>query len=763
MRISPFNKRFLRFGLFAIIAAVSYCLFPNPAETSERMVPAAERPPMFVLQVGIGKYLHAPTWATLRGSVNDVGEMRKVLESDRYNVPPANIVTLTDEQGTKVKIFESFQNHLIAKAREHFEKTKNRDAVVLFEFSGHGSQVPDVDGDEKDDHLDETLVTYDSEDAPGKNYDITDDEIFALTSELRRYTDNIVYIFDSCHSGSGTRDAADVRRLPERKTVPVSVMGVGAATRSGTSKPEDDPASGVLPPGDDYIVITAARSGQLASQRNCFEECGQTKTPVVFGNLTFYLVDELKQARSDTSYRELMENVVRRVTSEKPTQTPQIEGDKSRFVFAALGSSEDSFTKIAAAETKSSGGSRIVKIRTGAMQGVTPKTIVSFYDKSATRFDKAEKISSGSVIAVSPGEATVQLIDPKREIGVDDKAVVIAPDLGSLRLKVNLDLDSQKLSAFEKDLMTSLRARFTPKGPETVEKRGIDIITGQAAAGRWDIAVLKDSFSKVAGKVDGGLTGCEAVGQTEPVPVATAADAEVFYLAGRDFVPMFGFCLQSKMDPNSQNGAAKRLEEAIVHIARLKSIGAIANRRSPLFSKITVRPIRLGAPFGCTDSKFTAGGRERMSPNPATGYYSFKPGDVFWFEVTNNSPHDLYLTLLDMAPNGSVKVFSPRARADENDGVIVSKNGGTRILMSDECRVDAAGNFIPGTVGAFRISKVLGLDRFKIIASVDRTTRDDFAYLEMSALTARSGESTLAGKSDWTAIETILQINDTSR
>src|SRR5438552_12393472 len=125
MRISPFNKRFLRFGLFAIIAAVSYCLFPNPAETSERMVPAAERPPMFVLQVGIGKYLHAPTWATLRGSVNDVGEMRKVLESDRYNVPPANIVTLTDEQGTKVKIFESFQNHLIAKAREHVEKTKH--------------------------------------------------------------------------------------------------------------------------------------------------------------------------------------------------------------------------------------------------------------------------------------------------------------------------------------------------------------------------------------------------------------------------------------------------------------------------------------------------------------------------------------------------------------------------------------------------------------------------------------------------------------
>jgi len=302
MRISRFGKRFLRFGLFAILATAGLWLHSAPAETAQKIITPAERPPMFVLQVGIGKYLHSPTWATLRGAVNDVVEMRRVLESDRYNVPPANIVMLTDEQGTKAKIFEAFQTHLVAEAREHFEKTNRRDAVVMFEFSGHGSQVPDVDGDE-DDHLDETLVTYDSEDAPGKNFDITDDEIFALTSELRRYTDNIVYIFDSCHSGSGTRDAEDVRRLPQRKTVPVPVMGVGAATRSGTDKPKDDPDTGVLPPGDDYIVITAARSGELASQRNCFEECGQTKTPIVFGNLTFYLVDELKQARSDHSMK----------------------------------------------------------------------------------------------------------------------------------------------------------------------------------------------------------------------------------------------------------------------------------------------------------------------------------------------------------------------------------------------------------------------------------------------------------------------------
>ena len=40
---------------------------------------------MFVLQVGIGKYLDAPTWTDLRGSINDVMEMRKLLDSRGIN------------------------------------------------------------------------------------------------------------------------------------------------------------------------------------------------------------------------------------------------------------------------------------------------------------------------------------------------------------------------------------------------------------------------------------------------------------------------------------------------------------------------------------------------------------------------------------------------------------------------------------------------------------------------------------------------------
>src|SRR6476620_415900 len=88
MRTSRFDKTFLRIGLFAILATAVVWINTKPAETAGKIPVPAERPPMFVLQVGIGKYLHSPTWATLRGAVNDVVEMRKVLESDRFNVPP---------------------------------------------------------------------------------------------------------------------------------------------------------------------------------------------------------------------------------------------------------------------------------------------------------------------------------------------------------------------------------------------------------------------------------------------------------------------------------------------------------------------------------------------------------------------------------------------------------------------------------------------------------------------------------------------------
>jgi hypothetical protein len=300
-------------------------------------------------------------------------------------------------------------------------------------------------------------------------------------------------------------------------------------------------------------------------------------------------------------------------------------------------------------------------------------------------------------------------------------------------------------------VIADIRSGLTDRPPNEIQARGVDVADGlTAASGRWDVAVLNDKFSKVAPKSPGGLIGCES----------KSADPDVLYLAGKDYVPLYRFCVDAAFaDEASQTKAANRIEDALIHLSRLRSITALSNKRSALQGKITVRPIRLSGSFECTNSRFTATEMTPVAIDPKSGMYPFSPGDVFRFEVTNNSARDVYVTLLDLPPDGSVKILSPRERDDEKYGVVIPKNGGKRSLMSDLCRVDAAGTFLE--TGAFQISPLLGIDRFKLIASTERTTRGDFAYLAMPALVDRSGGSSLAGKSDWTTVETILRINDT--
>jgi hypothetical protein len=68
--------------------------------------------------------------------------------------------------------------------------------LLLLSYSGHGGQVPDVNGDEEKDSTDETWVAYDRQ--------IVDDELYALWATFERGV-RIFMLSDSCHSGSVSR------------------------------------------------------------------------------------------------------------------------------------------------------------------------------------------------------------------------------------------------------------------------------------------------------------------------------------------------------------------------------------------------------------------------------------------------------------------------------------------------------------------------------------------------------------------------------
>ncbi|MDJ0697240.1 caspase family protein [Mastigocoleus sp. MO_188.B34] len=166
------------------------------------------------LLVGINQYNNG--LSPLEGCVNDV-RLQKQLLTYRFGFNPKDILTLTDTQATRQGILTAFEEHLIKQAKPG--------DVVVFHFSGHGSQVADPDKDTPD-GLNGTLVPIDAgfpagyPSQGGKVQDIMGHTLFLLMYALK--TDNVTVVLDSCHSGGAKRGNFAVRSRSGGKQLQVS-------------------------------------------------------------------------------------------------------------------------------------------------------------------------------------------------------------------------------------------------------------------------------------------------------------------------------------------------------------------------------------------------------------------------------------------------------------------------------------------------------------------------------------------------------------
>ncbi|WP_373513796.1 caspase family protein, partial [Persicitalea sp.] len=150
---------------------------------------------VFALLVGINNYDRV---GKLHGCLNDVKAVRKYLENGTdFNV---EIKELTDEAATRAGMAAGFRDFL---------GRAGKDDTVLFYYSGHGTQEQAASlWDETDGAL-ECLVCYDGGARSTADFLLTDKELRYLIHELSQKTKaHIVTIFDCCHSGDNTRNAA---------------------------------------------------------------------------------------------------------------------------------------------------------------------------------------------------------------------------------------------------------------------------------------------------------------------------------------------------------------------------------------------------------------------------------------------------------------------------------------------------------------------------------------------------------------------------
>lgn len=179
---------------------------------------AQSTPRKLALLIGINQYPASQRFSDLQGCVTDVNLQQELL-IHRFGFSKNDILRLTsdssDQQPTRSNILTAFEEHLIKQAKPG--------DVVIFHFSGHGSQLIDptpvklCPNQQFNSDLNSTLVP--AEDGQNKLVpDIMGRTLFLLMSALQ--TDNVSFVLDSCHSGGGTRGNFRIRSVPGDDLLP---------------------------------------------------------------------------------------------------------------------------------------------------------------------------------------------------------------------------------------------------------------------------------------------------------------------------------------------------------------------------------------------------------------------------------------------------------------------------------------------------------------------------------------------------------------
>ena len=147
------------------------------------------------LLVGVGKYRNPR--ANLSGIDLDIRMMKDM----------AHLMGFSDSQIKVIENERATASNVETAINEWLVKGAGSGDRVLFYFSGHGSQIPDRNGDEED-KSDEALVLHDVrvvQESGRKTLKgvLVDDRFHQLLGKMR--SRNILVLLDCCHSGTATK------------------------------------------------------------------------------------------------------------------------------------------------------------------------------------------------------------------------------------------------------------------------------------------------------------------------------------------------------------------------------------------------------------------------------------------------------------------------------------------------------------------------------------------------------------------------------
>ncbi|MEW6114863.1 MAG: caspase family protein [Thermodesulfobacteriota bacterium] len=271
--------------------------------------------------VGINDY--APVGAggpDLHGCVNDVRDMAHTLNA--LGIVPASPATMrivTDARATRTAILDGFK---------WLVKGAKKGDVLVFYYSGHGSQVADVDGEEVD-AKDETICPHDYSTAGM----IKDDDLRQLLNGLPAGV-NLDVIFDSCHSGTGTREMAALAASTREQTVTYRYVEPPIDWGYFLDADPALPVRGLLKPGNgegtkEAVVVPGLNHVLWAGCRDYQTSAEAPIDGVVRGAFTYCFCMALRRASVSVTRKRLDALVSADLKKLGYGQVPQLEGTKT--------------------------------------------------------------------------------------------------------------------------------------------------------------------------------------------------------------------------------------------------------------------------------------------------------------------------------------------------------------------------------------------------------------------------------------------------
>ncbi|NES24421.1 MAG: DUF4384 domain-containing protein [Symploca sp. SIO3E6] len=638
------------------------------------------------LLVGANGYTNSP----LKGCINDTLLQRELL-IHRFGFNPNDILLITDDSSakpTRANILQAFEKHLI-------EQAKPGD-VVVFHFSGHGSQVFDPNSPFQN-QLNSTFVPLDRKISPqGERFvvsDIMGETLFLWMSALE--TENVTAILDSCHAGGGKRGNLTIRAINGGKDTDPSPIEreyqQQLMTKLGlTAEEVNRLRQQGIPRG---VVIASAAQKQLAAD--------MPFDGFYAGAFTYALTQYLWQATADEGVSNIVANVSRSTTKMSSTrQVPEFEAKAGNerqpmyFLQKQTLPAEAVVTKIEGEQVELWLGG----IEPGTIAAFNKDAIFLLLDDQGQNLGIVQLQSRDSKNGLIGRGKLVEIRQPnllKPGLLLQEQARAIPDDIN-----LSIGLDQSLVSGGTRSISGGMRGTIAAISqiprlePTALGQREVHYILGRMTPERYQ--------------------ELQARGQPEIPAIGSVG----LYSQGLDLIP-------GSFDAKDERviDAIERLKAKLRSLLAARLVKLTLNADSSRMNVLAKMRVvdTTGKPLDVVAQEFTVRGNTLKKTEAVNPSSTFIPGGAVkvengipllplgtrvQLEVENQEVGDLYVTVLVISPNGEMFVIFPNSWT-ATEGAAIIEAGQTRKIP------DAA----RGDTFKFNVGRPLGTAEVLVIAS----------------------------------------------